>query len=193
MRALVLAVLLGAAPASAEPPDTSHHRQFLGSARIGLGLRAIVPYEETVFCGDVDESGNAPICTGRAPASLDLELGYGATRTIDTVLELRLGLEGDFASGAAADGPRVFHIAPGARFFFSETGTTKVFTTAQLVIDFTDYPGTGTDVGVRNLTGLWYELGRRFGIYGYVGATATAARWLRFELEGGIGVQGRYP
>jgi hypothetical protein len=92
----------------------------------------------------------------------------------------------------------MFHVSPGARFFFSEGSRTRLFTTAQLVVDLAGYEdaggnGRGTDLGFRNLSGLWIDLGRRYGAYVFVGETATFARWMRFELEGGIGIQGRYP
>ena len=78
-----------ATPAPPPPPSTTeaaellaytHKGQFTVSARFGVGMRAIVAYEASDFCGATDSStttGNAPVCTGRAPLSLDLELGYG--------------------------------------------------------------------------------------------------------------------
>jgi len=175
----------------------SHHRQLLVSARFALGLRAIATYEETAFCGDLDGSGFARVCTGRAPFSLDFEVGYGVAPKIDAFVELRIGIEAEFGDTITnADGPRVFHMSPGARFFFSESRRAKVFTTAQLVFDFTDYQGAmgdlGTDFGVRNMSGLWFDLDKAYGFYVFVGETATFSRWLRFELEGGVGIQGRY-
>jgi hypothetical protein len=161
------------------------------------------PYDRTVYCGDTDpatSTGNAAVCTGRAPLALDLELGYGVARRIDLVLELRLGLESDFGATSltAEDGPRMFHLSPGARFFFSDSAKTKLFTTAQAVFDFSGYEdlagGTrGTDVGLRNLSGLWFDLARAYGIYVYIGETITFSRWLKFEGEAGVGIQGRYP
>lgn len=183
------------------PVSWSHKGQFQVSARLALGLRAIVPYEKADFCGTTDSStttGNAPVCTGRAPFSFDLELGYGVSRRIDTILEIRLGLETDFAASAIAmGGPRIFHLAPGARFFFSDARTSKLFTTAQLVLDFSGYEDgsgakRGTDIGVRNMNGLWFDLERAYGFYGYVGETLTMSRWLRFELELGFGFSARF-
>ncbi len=179
----------------------SHKGQLELSLRVPIGLRAIAPYDSANYCGATDASakfGNAPVCTARAPFSLDFELGYGVHRRIDTFLELRIGLEQDFSSTPATiDGPRPFHVSPGARFFFSESSSSKLFTTAQLVFDFTGYqaPGggdRGADFGVRNLNGLWFDLDKAYGFYGYIGETATFARWVRFELEAGIGFQGRY-
>ncbi|MBA3452143.1 MAG: hypothetical protein H0T42_03480 [Deltaproteobacteria bacterium] len=197
-RCTVLVLLLVGRTATA---DYSHKGQFQVSARIALGLRAIIPYEKGDYCGQTDRassSGNAPVCTGRAPFSFDLELGYGVARRVDLIAELRLGLETDFAATAlATEGPRVFHLAPGARFFFSDSKTSKLFTTAQLVFDFSGYEdgggaSRGTDFGVRNMNGMWFDLDRAYGFYAYIGETATFSRWLRFELEAGIGFSGRY-
>ncbi len=189
------------APAPAQPGVLTHKGQFELSLRLPIGVRAIVPYDDGEYCGKADSqtrSGNAAVCTGRAPFGIDLEVGYGMTARIDLLLELRLGLERDFARvRTASDGPRVFHLSPGARFFFSDAGRTKLFTTAQVVFDFTGYEtaagsSRGTDVGVRNLNGLWVDLHPMYGVYGFVGGTGTMSRWLRAELEFGIGVQGRY-
>jgi hypothetical protein len=194
--------LVPAKPA-ARPADhlgLSHKGQIEASLRLALGLRAIAPYHDE-FCGQTDTSANngqAAVCTGRSPFSLDFELGYGAARKIDVFLELRIGLESDFGARASdPDSTHIFHLSPGARFFFSDSGTAKLFTTAQAVFDFSGYQdaagqGLGADVGLRNLNGLWFDLDRAYGLYVFVGETLTMARWLRFELEGGVGIQGRY-
>jgi len=205
MRVAALVLVLGGS-ARAEPsrqvaPDLSHKGQIEASLRLPIGLRAIATYEKGTYCGKTDSttaSGYGPVCTGRAPFSFDFELGYGIHRRIDLLLEARIGIEQDFGTTpTAVEGPRVFHVSPGARFFFSEGGTSKLFTTGQLVIDASGYQtegGTsrGTDFGVRNLSGLWFDLDRAYGFYAFIGETATFARWMRFELEAGIGVQGRY-
>jgi hypothetical protein len=198
-------------PRDARPPEAggpsgalaySHKGQVSVSARFGVGMRAIVAYDENDYCGDTDSStatGNAPVCTGRAPLSLDLEVGYGIAHRAEAFLELRVGIEGDFGSSSVlAEGPRMFHISPGVRFFFNDSKTVKLFTTAQAVFDFSGYQDSagmsrGADLGVRNLNGLWFDLDRAYGIYAYFGETATFSRWLRVELEAGIGLQGRYP
>lgn len=204
---LLLLALAGVAradtprPAKAPPDTRSHKGQLEVSLRIPLGLRAIATYDKGIYCGKLDSSttsGFSPVCTGRVPFSFDFELGYGIARSIDLLLELRVGLEQDFGATPQADeGPRPFHVSPGARFFFNEGRTSKLFTTAQFVIDASGYKDQagvkrGTDVGFRNLTGLWFDLDRAYGLYLFVGETATFARWMQFELEAGVGVQGRY-
>src|SRR4051812_4855075 len=68
------------APAVPEDPaQYSHKKQFGLSLRMGLGMRAIATYDETVFCGATDStvsSGNAPVCSGRAPFELGFEISY---------------------------------------------------------------------------------------------------------------------
>ena len=192
----------GAKPPAAEPATAfSHKGQFEVSARLALGLRAIATYGDENYCGKTDASntnGNAPVCTGRAPFALDLEVGYGVAKRIDTFVEMRIGLEADFGSVAGmTNGPHPFHISPGARFFFSDAKRTKLFTTAQVVFDFAGYEDAagksrGSDFGMRNMNGLWFDLDKAYGVYGYVGETATFVRWMRFELEAGVGFQGRY-
>lgn len=188
-------------PAKTAPVRLSHHKQFELSIRLVEGLRAIAPYNGDEFCGDVDVTRAnqfAAVCTGRTPFSIDLELGYGVSRKVDAFIELRLGLESDFgASPSDVDGTRQFHISPGARFFFADAGSSKLFTTAQIVLDTSGYRNVAggelsADFGVRNMNGLWFDLDKAYGFYFFVGETATFARWLRFELEAGVGFQGRY-
>jgi len=179
------------------PAGLSHKGQLEVSLQLALGLRAIAPYHDE-YCGKTDDSGFAPVCVGRAPFAIDLELGYGVGHRIDTFLDLRLALEQDFGpSPTSTEGARLFHLSPGARFFFSDARKTKLFTTGQLVFDFSGYKDPagsklGGDFGVRNQNGLWFDLDRAYGIYAFIGETLTFARWLRFELEAGIGFQGRY-
>ncbi|MGE0870105.1 MAG: hypothetical protein AB7P03_16190 [Kofleriaceae bacterium] len=189
-----------APPATAGPQLISPKNKLSASLRLGMGIRALVPYDEIDYCGKTDPqtaTGYAAVCTGRAPFSLDLELSYGVTGNIEALVELRLGLERDFASiPSGDDGPRSFHVSPGGRLFYGEGARSKLFSTGQLVFDFSGYDNAageslGSDFGVRNLNGLWFDLHPRYSVYGYVGETATFSRWMRFELEAGIGVQGR--
>ncbi len=201
-----------APPPSAPPPSSgraaalstdtySHKGQLQVSLRLGVGMRAIIAYDDADYCGETDSmnGGNAAVCTGRVPFSFDLELGYGIARKIDLIAEIRVGIEEDFTATVtgAGDGPRMFHLSPGLRFFFSDSKTLKLFTTAQLVFDFAGYKDAGgqdrgADFGVRNLNGLWLDLDRAYGFYAYVGETATFGRWLLTQLEAGVGVSARF-
>jgi hypothetical protein len=199
--ALVLLVpwFVATAHADDEVPAT-HKGQFGLSLRLGLGVRGIATYNSD-YCGVLDstaKNGNAPVCSGREPFAIDIEPSFGVAKAVELVFGLHLGLEGDFGPTAATDGPKAFRLEPGARFFFSESGHSKLFVQPALVVDFTNYlkPGGGSygnDFGVRATEGYWLDLHRAFGFYVFVGETAEFSRWLSAALDFGIGFQGRYP
>ena len=194
--------LISPVAARIDDPAFSHQGSFGISPRFGAGLRAIATYDEKVYCGASDgtvSTGNAPVCLGRAPLAVGLELSYGVTRHLDVLAELQLGLEQDFASTSSThDGPHPAWIAPGARFWFSEAATSSLFATAQVLVDVSGYKdmsggSRGADLGVRSLQGYWWDLTRSFGLYIYASETATFARWIDLQLDVGIGLQARYP
>jgi len=205
MRVLLVVAILAAAPAARGDdslPGPEQHKGQLGvSLRLGTGIRGIAPFDSKEYCGKSDSTaayGNAPVCTARSPLALDLELGYGVTSAIDLLVELKLGLERDFGPTPNADGPRVVQLAPGARFFFSEAKRTKLFIQPELVLDFTGYKNDtggdlGTNIGARSLEGFWIDLHRAYGLYFWAGQTIEVTKWFSFELDAGIGFQGRYP
>lgn len=197
MRALlVLLAISGTAYADdSESSKTFHKGQYGLSARFGLGARGIATYENTVYCGKQDpqaEHGFASVCTGRTPLALDLEGSYGIAQSIELTLEVRFGLERDFGANASDEGPRPFHLAPGARFFFSEAKHTKLFVQPALVFDLAGYD-QGKDFGVRGIEGFWIDLHPAYGIYFFVAETLQFSRYLSASFEAGIGFQGRYP
>jgi len=200
VRWLLLFMAVLATPAwagdEAVSPVRFHKGQFGGSARFGVGARGILTYENTTYCGKSDPQAAhlfASVCAGRAPLALDLEAAYGVTGTIELTLELRIGLESDFGTGPGIDGPRAFHVAPGARFFFSEADRSKLFIQPMLVFDFSGYDNKGNDFGVKGIEGYWIDLHRSYGLYFFVSETLGFSRWLSGSFEGGVGFQGRYP
>ncbi len=142
MRRIALIGLVCAAPAFADDAIPPTHEGQLGlSARLEVGVRGIATYNSD-YCGVSDstaKSGNAPVCTGRSPFALDLEGSYGFAKAIELTLGVHLGLEHDFGPTSITDGPRVVRLEPGARFYFSEAGHSKLFVQPSLVFDFTNY------------------------------------------------------
>jgi hypothetical protein len=196
MRAsVVFAVVLLAGQAARADDGSTHKGQFGGSIRLGLGVRGIATYENKHYCGTTDdeaEYGFASVCTGRAPFTLDLEGSWGVGRKAELTLELRIGLESDFGATPMDDGPHLFQLAPGARFFFSDTARGKAFVQPALMFDFSDYGnGTGNDLGLRGIEGYWIDMARTYGGYVYVGETLGFSRWLSASFEVGVGFQVR--
>ncbi|HTJ47275.1 MAG TPA: hypothetical protein VL463_34475 [Kofleriaceae bacterium] len=215
MRGLVLVALLVPSAALAQgddgdnpglitptkkPPSEAVHQGHDGQFGLGLqlavGMRAINPYDNE-YCGAVGDNGNAnqAYCLARVPMTLDFELTYGVKPAIEAMLEVRIGVERDFgASSADMTGPRVHQFAPGARFYFSESGRSKFFSTAQIVLDTSGYSGVdGTDFMLRNVNGFMFDIQKSYGVYVFFGEEVGFKRWLSATLEGGIGIQGRYP
>lgn len=179
----------------ADLPATYHKGQFGLSGRLSLGIRGIATYDDKDYCGTTDSSarnGNASVCTGRTPLSLDIEASYGVARSIELALELRLGIESDFGATPGASGPHPLHLATGARFSFGETKRTRLFVQPMVVADLTDR-SQGNDFGLRGIEGFWVDLHRASGVYVFVGENLEFSRWLSFGFEAGVGFQGRYP
>jgi hypothetical protein len=198
---LALLLLTSVASADDEIPAT-HQGQFGFSARLGLGYRAIATYNSD-YCGVTDttaKNNNAPVCVTRSPFFLELEPSYGIAKAIELTLGLHFGIESDFGPTATStqSGPHSFRLEPGARFFFSETGHSKLFVQPSLILDFADYQkqngsSYGSDFGVRANEGYWIDFHRSFGGYVFIGESVEFARWLSADFVFGIGIQGRYP
>ena len=202
--AVAAAALALWAPAHAEtvapPPESGtsiaydHTGQLTLHASIGVGYRAIFRYDESDYCGEPQKS----VCATLSPPFLELGLGYAVTSHIELLVDVRLGLVGDFRPDTStADKPRVLAFQPGIRFYIDDDGSLKWFTGFAVSIDRTDYSASGitarTDLGIRNQNGLLVDLHRTFGIYVYFGETLSFVRWMRFEIDGGLGLQARFP
>jgi hypothetical protein len=178
-----------------------HHKQFGLSAQITSGSRFIKTWDPADYCGDRGESstGNAVYCFSRVPVSLDLTATYGIRPRIELMFEMRFGLERDFGSTSnTGNGPRLRHYSPGVRFFFSEMGLMKFFSTAQISLDATGYKDAGNesrgmDFALRNANGIFLDFHDAYSAYAFFGEQLEFKRWLQADLELGIGIQGRYP
>lgn len=177
-----------------------HLGQFGLGLQLAVGMRAINTYQDTTYCGTVGDNGNAnqAYCLARTPMTFDFELTYGVRPALEALLEVRIGVERDFGTSPGSDGPHVHQFAPGARFFFAESGRAKFFSTAQVVFDTSSYQDAsgsdrGFDLGVRNVNGFWIDMKRSYGFYVFFGEEAGFKRWLSASLEAGLGIQGRYP
>ncbi|HTA19268.1 MAG TPA: hypothetical protein VK989_08245 [Polyangia bacterium] len=170
-----------------EPPTMSHRLQFGLALLPGTGYRAIFPYQEMINCGQA----NKRICTSRLRTFLDVQPSFGFASHWDLIVDLRFGLEEDFT------GTHEFAIAPGVRYWVDPQEHAKFFATIQAAFDTTAQHDAqlshNDDVAVRNSNGFMYEVMRNFGVYVQFGETIGFVRWLRFEIDAGLGVQARLP
>ena len=163
------------------------HKYQLGIALLpGAGFRGIAPYEDGINCGEQAKR----VCTGKLPFFVDVQPSFGFADHWDVLIDLRFGIESDFTRS------RQFAIAPGVRYWVDPELPFKFFATVQGVFDATaqgDPRLENNDFGVRNSNGLMFDLMSNLGIYVQFGETLAFRRWLRFEIDGGVGVQARIP
>ncbi len=111
----VVLVLSRAQPAAAEttdfpplvPPSLSHRGQIGLALLPGSGFRVLIPYAENVYCGKPGER----VCSARLPFFLDVQPSFGLGPHWDAVVDLRFGLEADFAR------THQFAFVPGFRYW----------------------------------------------------------------------------
>ncbi|MFL5304777.1 MAG: hypothetical protein ACJ8F1_06165 [Polyangia bacterium] len=169
-----------------KPPSLVHRDQFGLAVMPGSGYRIIAPYKDNIPCGQI----NTRVCAGRIPFFLDAQASFGFATRWDVIVDLRFGIEADFSQS------HQFAVAPGVRYWVDADQPTKFFATFQGVYDLNPQHEPGVkdyDFGVRNANGFMFEVMRNLGFYLQFGETVGLVRWLRFEVDGGIGVQARFP
>jgi hypothetical protein len=130
------------------------------------------------------------VCTGLLPLFLEVQPSFGFAEHWDALIDMRFGIATDFTTS------RQFAIAPGVRYWVDPELPTKFYATIQGVYDATaqHVPGIkDNDFGFRNANGFMFEVMRNLGFYLQFGETLGFRRWLRFEIDGGVGVQARIP
>jgi len=169
-----------------QPPSLFHKDQFGVSLLPGSGYRIIAPYKDGVSCGQQVNR----VCTGWLPFFVEVQPSFGFARRWDVIVDLRFGVAADF------NGSHQFAVAPGVRYWVDADLPTKFFATVQGVYDLNPQHTPGVkdyDFGVRNANGFMLEVMRNLGFYLQFGETLGVVRWLRFEVDGGAGVQARFP
>jgi hypothetical protein len=167
-------------------PALDHHYQLGLAVLPGVGFRVIAPYQDGIDCGQQAKR----VCTGMLPFFMDVQPSFGVTRHWDALVDLRFGIGTDFTHG------HEFAVAPGVRYWVDPELAAKFFATIQAVYDVTNQNNVkvrNSDFAVRNSNGFMFEIMRNFGLYLQFGETIGFARWLRFEVDGGVGIQARMP
>jgi hypothetical protein len=177
----------GKAFPSLSKPELSHKFQFGLALMPGFGYRFIVPYQDDASCGEA----GMRVCSGTLPVFLDLQPSLGFAHHWDFLLDVRFGLGKDFT------GTHQLAFAPGFRYWVGPHENAKFFTTIQVAYDVTTQNNRalthGDDFALRNSNGFMYDVMRNFGVYLQFGETIGFVRWLRFEIDAGLGVQARLP
>jgi hypothetical protein len=169
-----------------EGPSLVHDMQFGIALLPGSGYRGIFPYKDGINCGEAAKR----VCTGFLPFFLDVQPSFGFATAWDVLVDLRFGISQDFTHS------HEFAVAPGVRYWIDPEQQLKFFATIQFAYDATpphDPLVKSYDLAFRNSNGVMYDVMRNFGVYFQLGETIGVVRWLRFEIDGGVGVQARFP
>lgn len=173
-----------------QPAAPNHARQFGLSLLSGSGYRIIVPYKEDVMCGDSSGNASRHVCTHAVPFFLEVQPSFGIFARLDLIADLRFSLQKEPGTRDSHG----FAFAPGFRFWLDQDVALKFYTTAQVVYDYVDRIAvSSSDFALRNANGLMYDPIKNLGIYVQLGWTMGLVRWFRMELDGGLGIQVRYP
>src|SRR4051794_16871293 len=163
------------------------HKYQLGiSVMPGIGFRGIFPYKENIPCGQQGKR----VCTGLLPFFLDAQASFGVAQHWDLLVDMRFGIATDFTTS------HQFAVAPGFRYWVDPELPVKFYATMQGVFDATAQHYSmvnNKDFGIRNANGMMFEVMPNFGFFVQFGETVGFVRWMRFEIDGGAGVQARIP
>lgn len=191
------------APAPSKLEDFRHRHQVSVRAAFGKGYRLAFAYGEHEICGrDGDDQPDETPCYSASPAFADLDLSFGLTDGFELSALLRLGLEGEATGlgadpadpGAALERTKPLTLGFGIRAYADPPSRVKVFLGARILYDLTKAGADNkNDFAIRAEPGLQIEIVRYVAFFLQANATIGFLRWLRFEVDGGAGIQLRVP
>jgi hypothetical protein len=162
-----------------------------GEIRVGVteGYSLAIRYQD----GDSCNSSGSTFCNGRAPVMLDFAGGFGVLDWLEIEARFRMGVEPVSGISVSHDAGAALPLQVGAgiRAYGSDSSRLKFGFGIAALVDFT--AGQRLDVVARLDEGLHYEASRYFAFYLQVGESLQPVRSLMFSLDGGIGLQGRFP
>lgn len=189
-------------PTPSKLEDFRHRHQVSLRAAFGKGYRLAFAYGDHEVCGNDDGQPDETPCYSASPAFFDLDLSFGLTDGFELSALLRLGLEAEFTGLGTSPGAPVSALEEtkpltlgfGLRAYADAPSRVKVFVGARLLYDLTKAGADGKrDFAVRAEPGLQIEIVRYVAFFIQANATIGFMRWLRFEIDGGGGIQLRIP
>lgn len=161
-----------------------------GEVRVGIneGYTFAIRYGS----GDACDSIGRTFCHGRAPVMMDFAAGFGVAEWLEIEARFRLGVESVFGVEPTSAGRGLpMQAGVGIRGYSGEANRLKFAVGVAVLADFT--ANQGTDVVARIDENLHFDVVRQFGFYFQLGETIQPLRAFTFSLDGGLGVQGRFP
>lgn len=181
--------------ATASPGDINRPADSLGH-RYQVGLRAGfgIPYVFAIKYGDGPDCGRKAkqtFCRYAGSLTLDADVSFGVSDSLEITALARIGLTEDEASGAS---PLGFGL--GVRGYTSPHSLLKFFFAGRAFLDVTQSSRPDwkpVDFGIRGEFGLQIDVARYFGIYLQIGETLSFLRSFYFVTDATAGIQLRFP
>ena len=164
------------------------HKYQLGIAMLpGLGFRVIAPYEDERSTAASRRTASAPACS-RFSSTCSRRSASPSTGTSSSTC----------VSGSTPTSPRrtSSRSRPGSGTGWTQSCRSSSSPQSKACSTRPRRTSRGVknnDFGIRNANGLMFEVMRNLGFYIQFGETVGFVRWLRFEIDGGVGVQARIP
>lgn len=161
-----------------------------GEVRVGVneGYTFAIRYGSGAAC----DTARSTFCRGRSPVMMDFAAGFGVLEWLEVEARFRLGAESVFGVEASSLGRGLpLQAGLGLRAYNGEASRLKFALGVAVLADFTY--GQDLDVVARVEEGIHYDVVRQFGFYFQLGETIQPLRAFTLGLDGGIGIQGRFP
>ena len=196
--ALILFVSFAAkAGGDRDKSQRDHHFQAVVNMTTGTGWYLVAPYDKNdpaKACGYVDDdrlNDAEPVCTGRTTWYVDFLGGFGVRPGLELVLMYRQGLE-----SATLGNPQTRRLGAGFKVYKPANSFIKMGFGVIPLIDFSARPADSderADLVIHIPILLQFDIVRWFGAYGQVAPNISFFSEFRFDINFGIGIQGRFP
>ena len=191
---LLLTATTVAASQSRDTFQRDHKFQGVVNITTGTGWYMVAPYDkdnETKACGYNEDGEGEPVCTGRASWYMDFLAGFGVRPGLELLFMYRQGAE-----SPGLGNPQTRRIGGGFKIYRPSDSLIKMGFGLIPLIDFSERPAgadTTIDFVIHIPILLQVDVMRWFGAYAQVAPNISFISEFRFDINFGIGIQGRFP
>ncbi|MBN2719333.1 MAG: hypothetical protein JXX14_26015 [Deltaproteobacteria bacterium] len=171
-----------------------HKFQGVVNITTGTGWYMVAPYDKNdphKACGYNEDDESEPVCTGRSSWYMDFLGGFGVRPGLELVLMFRQGVE-----GAELGSPQTRRFGGGFKIYKPSDTLVKMGFGIIPLFDFSErHPQSdaANDFVIHIPILLQVDVVRWLGVYAQVAPNMSFISEFRFDINFGIGIQGRFP
>jgi hypothetical protein len=169
-----------------------HRFQGFVNILFGWGWYMVAPYDKNdpaKACGYDSNGDSEPLCTGRSAMHLDFLAGFGVKKGLELVVMYRQGVE-----QPSVGQPQPRFIGGGIKVYKPADGLFKMGFGVIPLFDFSKRTsGTTGDFVIHIPILAQFDIVRWFGAYAQMAPNISFISEFKFDINFGIGVQGRFP